>query len=91
MGNGKILNGSLSSGYRTLNLHLEASNGTIYMYRELANFAAKRLLESRNIVHINQKKSDNNYTNLKWATIEEVGSHQQNSVQKITNNTARLK
>ena len=29
------------------------------------------------------REEDNNFKNLKWATIEEVGSHQQDSPQKI--------
>ena len=38
---GKILNGSVTSGYRTLNLHLENGNDTIYLHREIANFFCK--------------------------------------------------
>ena len=33
---GKILNGSNTSGYKTLNLHVERGNGTIYIHREAA-------------------------------------------------------
>ena len=33
---GAVLNGSLTSGYRTLNLHVENNNGTIYFHREVA-------------------------------------------------------
>jgi NUMOD4 motif/HNH endonuclease len=81
---GKILNGSLTSGYRTLNLHLEEGNGTIYLHREIAKlFCKKPSPKYKFVIHINHKKEDNNYTNLKWATMEEVGSHQQNSPQKI--------
>ena len=32
---GKLLNGSLTSGYRTLNLHVEDGNGTIYIHSEV--------------------------------------------------------
>ncbi len=84
MGDGKILNGSLTSGYKTLNLHLEDGNGTIYLHREIAKlFCKKPSPRYKYVIHLNHKKEDNNYTNLKWATLEEVGSHQQNSPQKI--------
>ena len=81
---GKILNGSLTSGYRTLNLHLEEGNGTIYLHREIAKlFCKKPSPKYKFVIHVNHKKEDNNFKNLKWATLEEVGTHQQNSPQKI--------
>jgi len=81
---GKILNGSLTLGYRTLNLHLDEGNGTIYLHREIAKlFCNKPSQKYKYVIHINHKKEDNNYTNLKWATTDEVGSHQQSSPQKI--------
>jgi hypothetical protein len=81
---GKLLNGSLTSGYRTLNLHLENGNGTIYLHREIAKlFCKKPSPKFRYVIHVNHKKEDNNFKNLRWATIDEVGSHQQNSPQKI--------
>lgn len=81
---GKLLNGSLTSGYRTLNLHLEKGNGTIYLHREIAKlFCKKPSPKHKYVIHINHKKEDNHYKNLKWSTLEEVGSHQQSSPQKI--------
>ena len=81
---GKILNGSLTSGYRTLNLHLADGNGTIYLHREIARlFCKKPSSKYKYVIHLNHKKEDNNYTNLKWATMDEVSSHQQNSPLKI--------
>ena len=81
---GKILKGSLTSGYRTLNLHLENGNGTIYLHREIAKlFCKKKSPRYKYVIHLNHKKEDNNYTNLQWATLEEMSEHQQNSPQKI--------
>ncbi len=81
---GKILNGSLTSGYRTLNLHLEEGNGTIYVHREIAKlFCKKSSPKYKYVIHLNHKKEDNKFTNLKWSTIDEVASHQQNSPEKI--------
>ncbi|MEO6723167.1 MAG: NUMOD4 domain-containing protein [Ferruginibacter sp.] len=81
---GKLLNGSLTSGYRTLNLHLEEGNGTIYLHREIAKlFCKKDSPKCKFVIHLNHKKEDNNFKNLKWATMDEVGTHQQSSPQKI--------
>lgn len=80
---GKILNGSLTSGYRTLNLHLDGGNGTIYLHREIAKlFCKKTSTKSKYVIHINHKKNDNNYSNLKWVTLSEMSIHQQNSPNK---------
>ena len=39
---GKLLNGSLTTGYRTLNLHRPGHKGTLYIHRELARILLKR-------------------------------------------------
>ena len=84
MNDGKLLNGSLTSGYRTLNLHVEDGNGTIYIHREVAKlFCEKKSPKHKYVIHINHTKADNNFKNLKWATVQEVSSHQQNSPEKI--------
>ncbi len=81
---GKLLNGSLTSGYRTLNLHVENGNGTIYIHREVAKlFCKKKSPKYKFVIHNNHKKADNNAKNLKWATMEEVSEHQQGSPEKI--------
>jgi hypothetical protein len=81
---GKLLNGSLTSGYRTLNLHVSEANGTIYIHREVARlFCAKKTNRHKFVVHINHCKTDNSYKNLKWASPEEVSQHQQSSPEKI--------
>ncbi len=81
---GKILNGSLTSGYRTLNLHINGGNGTIYIHREIARlFCKKASPKHKYVIHVNHKKKDNSYKNLKWATLDEVSDHQQSSPEKI--------
>ena len=81
---GKILNGSLTSGYRTLNLHINGGNGTIYIHREIARlFCKKASPKHKFVIHTNHKKKDNSYKNLKWATLDEVSDHQQSSPEKI--------
>lgn len=81
---GKLLNGSLTSGYRTLNLHVEDGNGTIYIHREVAKlFCPKKSPKHKFVLHVNHKKTDNSMKNLRWATKEEVSEHQQKSPEKI--------
>ncbi len=81
---GKLLEGSLTTGYRTLNLHRPNHKGTIYLHREIARlFLKKSSVRSRYVIHLNHNKTDNKVANLKWATLEEMAAHQQLSPQKI--------
>jgi hypothetical protein len=81
---GKLLSGSITSGYKTLNLHLDKNNGTIYLHREVAkNFSTRKSPKARFVIHINHKKTDNHSKNLKWATQDEVSEHQQKSPDKL--------
>jgi hypothetical protein len=81
---GNLLNRSLTSGYRTLNLHVENGNGTIYLHREIAKiFCKKKSPKEKYVIHINHNRADNNVKNLKWASQTEVSEHQQKSPLKI--------
>jgi len=81
---GKLLKGSLTSGYKTINLHLDQSSQTLYIHREVARlFCKKKSPKYKYVIHINHKKEDNKFTNLQWATLEEMAAHQQKSPAKI--------
>ena len=81
---GKLLKGSMTSGYRTLNLHVVDGNGTIYLHREIAKlFCPKKSPRHKYVLHVNHKKSDNTSRNLRWATQQEISDHQQKSPEKI--------
>jgi hypothetical protein len=81
---GKLLSGSLTTGYRTLNLHRPGNKGTLYIHREMAKLFLKRSSTGHKyVIHVNHNKLDNNYKNLKWATLETMISHQQDSPAKI--------
>jgi len=81
---GKLLEGSLTSGYKTLNLHIDDNNGTIYFHREVAKlFIKKNSPRDRFVIHLNHNKTDNNAKNLKWASQKDVSEHQQKSPDKI--------
>ncbi|MBA4166400.1 MAG: HNH endonuclease [Chitinophagaceae bacterium] len=81
---GKLLHGSLTTGYRTLNLHRPGDNGTLYIHREIARlFLPKPSSKSIYVVHNNHNKLDNSLKNLRWATLQEMIEHQQKSPAKI--------
>jgi len=81
---GKLLEGSLTTGYRTLNLHRPDNKGTLYIHRELAKiFLKKPSLKHKYVIHLNHDKLDNKVKNLRWATLEQMISHQQKSPAKI--------
>jgi len=81
---GKLLNGSLTTGYKTLNLHRPGNNGTLYIHREIARlFLGKASQKHKYVIHVNHNKLDNAAKNLKWATLEEMIDHQQKSPAKI--------
>ena len=81
---GKLLNGSLTTGYKTLNLHRPGNNGTLYVHREIARLFLKTTSpKHRYVIHPNHNKTDNSVKNLKWATLEEMIEHQQSSPAKV--------
>src|SRR5215204_3098883 len=81
---GKLLNGSLTTGYRTLNLHRPGNQGTLYIHREIAKLFLKRpSSKHKYVIHKNHNKLDNSIKNLKWATLDEMIEHQQDSPAKI--------
>lgn len=95
---GKVLSGSLTTGYRTLNLHRPGNKGTLYIHREMAQlFLAKPSPHHRYVIHRNHYKLDNSLKNLRWATLEQMIAHQQESPakkaykEKQANRTAGLK
>jgi hypothetical protein len=81
---GKLLNGSLTTGYRTLNLHRPGHKGTLYIHREIAKLFLKRSSSKHKyVIHKNHNKLDNSVKNLEWATLERMIQHQQKSPAKV--------
>jgi len=81
---GKLLNGSLTTGYRTLNLHRPGHKGTLYIHRGIAKlFLKKPSPKHRFVIHKNHNKLDNSVKNLEWATLDRMIQHQQKSPAKV--------
>jgi hypothetical protein len=81
---GKLLNGSLTTGYRTLNLHRPGHKGTLYIHREMAKLFLKRTsAKHKYVIHKNHNKLDNSLRNLAWFTLDQMIEHQQKSPAKI--------
>jgi len=81
---GKLLNGSLTTGYRTLNLHRPGHKGTLYIHREMARlFLKKPSSKHKYVIHRNHNKLGNSVKNLEWATLQEMIGHQQRSPAKV--------
>ncbi len=81
---GKLLNGSLTTGYRTLNLHRPGYKGTLYIHRELAKLFLKRpSAKHRYVIHRNHNKLENSVSNLSWSTLQQMIIHQQKSPAKM--------
>jgi len=81
---GKLLSGSLTTGYRTLNLHRPGNKGTLYIHREMAKIFLKRNAAKQGyVIHRNHNKLDNSLRNLRWASLEQMIRHQQESPAKM--------
>lgn len=77
---GNILKGSMTSGYRTLNIHAGDISNTLYLHREVArHFLPKAGGKQKIVIHLNHDKTDNRAKNLKWVNQEEAIAHQQKS------------
>ncbi len=77
---GKILNGSITTGYRTLNLHADGANYTMYFHREIARlFLTRPSQREKYVIHLNYNKTDNSIKNLQWASQFDLGRHHKTS------------
>ncbi|MBK5271644.1 MAG: HNH endonuclease, partial [Bacteroidia bacterium] len=84
LADGKLLSGSMTTGYRTLNLHRPENKGTLYIHREIMKTFQKKISSKHKyVIHLNHNKLDNRIKNLRWATLEQMIDHQQKSPAKI--------
>lgn len=77
---GSLLKGSLQEGYPIWRYKKNGAHKHILFHRLVAKYFLESPLPSKKILlHLNHKKKDNHYKNLKWATQSEATAHQQNS------------
>ena len=56
LGDGKLLSGSLTTGYRTLNLHRPGNKGTLYIHREMAKIFLKKNSAKTQVRHSSESQ-----------------------------------
>lgn len=81
-GKEKLLKGSHSKrGHHRLNIKMESGKGAgVYVHRIVAeNFVEQPSEEHKYVIHIDHDKTNNKYTNLRWATQDEVNEHAKSS------------
>ena len=77
---GTFLKGSLQEGYPIWRFKKNGQYGHFLIHRLVAKYflpTPSRL--EKIVIHLNFKKKDNHYKNLKWVTMEESIAHQQKS------------
>lgn len=81
-GKEKLLKGSHSKrGHHRLNIKMESGKGAgVYVHRIVAEtFVKQPSQEHKYVIHLDHDKTNNKYTNLRWATQDEVNKHAKNS------------
>ncbi|MFK7947515.1 MAG: HNH endonuclease [Saprospiraceae bacterium] len=81
-GKEKLLKGSHSKrGHHRLNIKMESGKGAgVYVHRIVAEtFVEQPSEEHKYVIHLDHDKTNNKYTNLRWATQDEVNKHAKNS------------
>lgn len=75
--NPQILKGSSIRGYRVFNTKLTNGKGTsLYIHKLIAEqFLKRKSDDHRFVIHKDYDKANNEATNLKWATKEELNLH----------------
>ena len=80
---GRILNGALADGYRAFNFKLynqEKKNKQYFFYRLVAeSFLVKESEDQIYVLHLDYDRANDDLSNLKWATKEQMLAHAKKS------------
>lgn len=81
---GRELKGSLTDGYRMFKYKLyiddKIKNKHLFFYRLVAKYFLKKTSDEQiYVLHLDRKRDNDEYRNLKWATKEEMLEHSRNS------------
>ncbi len=77
---GHFLKPGIISNYPGISLRSKPINRSFLIHRMVASFFLRQPSKQHKfVIHLNYKKDDNYYKNLKWVTLEEKGNHQKNN------------
>ena len=73
---GNFLKPAILSGYPAVSIRINEKPKTFLIHRLVAKHFAKRLsLKHKFVIHIDNRKDNNIFTNLKWVTLEDRLKH----------------
>ncbi len=76
--NGNLVRGGVLRGYKTLPVRPFGKSKTFYVHKLVAEyFLEKKDDDHKYVIHLDYNKENNFVDNLKWATKDEMFSHQQ--------------
>ena len=85
---GHFLRPGVISNYPGISLRSKPINRSFLIHRMVATYFLRRpSRQHKFVIHLNYKKDDNYYKNLKWATLQEKGDHQRNNPNYKNTNT----
>ena len=90
---GKILKGGLVNGYRSISVKFgDDMIRQFYVHRIVAeHFLSKTADDQHFVIHVEYNKENNSVFNLKWATEEEVVSHNNKNPEVLLKRTTGYK
>ena len=77
---GRIVNGSITEGYRIFRYRIPSDNKTLYRHKCFHRLVAENFLERTSdeqifVIHVDHNLANDVVTNLKWATKQEMLAH----------------
>lgn len=76
----KMLQGSKIQGYRTLNIRIGKEHLNYYIHKLVAQyFVIRASKDSIFVIHLDYDKFNNQFSNLKWVTRDELTLHNRNN------------
>lgn len=77
---GTLIKGSVIQGYRSLNIRSGGKTLNRYVHKLVAEyFVVRQKPEQTFVIHVDHDKLNNVYTNLQWATKDEMIEHNRNN------------
>ena len=77
---GALIKGSVIQGYRSLNIRSEGKTLNRYVHKLVAeHFVTRQKQDQTFVIHIDHDKLNNVFSNLQWATKDEMIEHNRNN------------